>query len=277
MAGEMASPTVEPVRLSGWALVLGASSGFGEATSLALARAGLNVFGVHLDRRATLPNVERIVGEIRAGGREAHFFNVNAADEERRADVAGEMERVLTARGEMGQLRILIHSLAFGTLKLFVADPMKEAVTKAQMDMTLDVMAHSLIYWTQEVVGRGLMGPGGRIFAMTSSGGARVLPFYGPVSAAKAALESNIRQLAVELAPRDITANSIRAGVTATPAAKKIPNYEEFSKRAAERNPHGRLTTTDDVARAIVVLSHPDTHWITGNVIGVDGGEDVVG
>ena len=68
------------------------------------------------------------------------------------------------------------------------------------MDMTLDVMAHSLVYWAQELVGRGLMGPGGRIYAMTSAGGARVLPYYGPVSAAKAALESNIRQLAVELA-----------------------------------------------------------------------------
>ena len=54
----------------------------------------------------------------------------------------------------------MLHSLAFGTLKLFVADPMKEAVTKAQMDMTLDVMAHSLIYWAQELVGRGLMGRG---------------------------------------------------------------------------------------------------------------------
>ena len=270
------SPTVSPVALTGWALVLGASSGFGEATSLALARAGLNVFGVHLDRRATLPNVERIVGDITAMGREARFFNVNAADDDKRVEVAAEMERILREREALGQLRVLLHSLAFGTLKLFVADPMKEAVTKAQMDMTLDVMAHSLIYWTQEVVGRGLMGEGGRIFAMTSSGGARVLPFYGPVSAAKAALESNIRQLAVELAPRGITANSIRAGVTATPAAKKIPNYDEFSKRAAERNPHGRLTTTDDVARAIVVLSHPDTHWITGNVIGVDGGEEQI-
>ncbi len=268
---------VDPVKLTGWALVLGASSGFGAAASLALARAGCNIFGVHFDRKSTQPMAQRVLADIQATGREAHFFNVNAADEERRADVTGEMERVLTARGEMGQLRILIHSLAFGTLKLFIADPMKEAVSKAQMDMTLDVMAHSLIYWTQEVVGRGLMGEGGRIFAMTSSGSTRVLPFYGPVSAAKAALESNIRQLAAELAPRRITANSIRAGVTATPAAKKIPNYDEFSRKAIERNPSRRMTTTDDVARAIVVLSHPDTHWVTGNVIGVDGGEEIAG
>jgi enoyl-[acyl-carrier protein] reductase III len=266
-----------PIQLRGWALVLGASSGFGEATSLALARAGMHVFGVHLDRKATQRNAERIATEIRALGREAHFWNVNAADEERRAEVAAEMERVLRDRGELGHLRVMLHSLAFGTLKLFVADPIKESVTRGQMDMTLDVMAHSLIYWAQEVIGRGLMGRGGRIFAMTSSGGTRVLPYYGPVSAAKAALESNVRQLAAELAPIGITANSIRAGVTATPAAKKIPNYEEFSRKAAERNPHRRLTTTEDVARAIVVLAHPDTYWMTGNVIGVDGGEDIVG
>ena len=266
-----------PIQLRGWALVLGASSGFGEAVSLALARAGMHVFGVHLDRRATRANADRIADEIRALGREAHFFNVNAADEEKRVEVATEMERVLRERGELGELRVLLHSLAFGTLKLFVSDPAKEAVSKAQMDMTLDVMANSLVYWTQEVVARGLMGAGGRIFAMTSSGGARVLPFYGPVSAAKAALESNIRQLAAELAPQGITANSIRAGVTSTPAARAIPGYEEFSRKAEERNPHRRLTTPEDVARAITVLSHPDTQWITGNVIGVDGGEEIVG
>jgi len=267
----------EPIRLSGWALVLGASSGFGAATSLALARAGLNIFGVHLDRKSTLPNAERLAQDIRGLGREAHFYNINAADEEKRVEVASEMEHILKERDEAGQVRVMLHSLAFGTLKLFIADPMKEAVTKSQMDMTLDVMAHSLIYWAQELVGRGLMGRGGRIYAMTSAGGARVLPHYGPVSAAKAALESNIRQLAAELATKGIAANSIRAGVTATPAAQKIPNYVEFSKQAAERNPHRRLTTVEDVAKAIVVLSHPDTYWITGNVIGVDGGEEIVG
>src|SRR5262245_4345903 len=271
------TPTAHPIQLEGWALILGASSGFGEATALALARAGLDIFGVHLDRRATRGNVDRIVSEIKAMGRDAHFYNVNAADEEKRAEVAGEMERILRERDQLGTVRVLLHSLAFGTLKLFVADPMKEAVTKAQMDMTLDVMAHSLIYWAQELVGRGLMSQGGRIFAMTSAGGARVLPYYGPVSSAKAALESNIRQLAAELASHGITANSIRAGVKATPAAQKIPKYKEFSDQAAEGNPHRRLHPEADVARAIVVFSHPDTYWMTGNVIGVDGGEEIVG
>jgi NAD(P)-dependent dehydrogenase (short-subunit alcohol dehydrogenase family) len=271
------STKTPPISLSGWALILGASSGFGEATSRALARAGMHIFGVHLDRKVTLPNVDRIVGQIRSLGREAQFYNVNAADPEKRVEVAAEIGRILESRGEAGELRVLVHSLAFGTLKPYIAEPIKEAVTQSQMDMTLDVMAHSLVYWTQEIVSRELMGEGGRIYAMTSSGGTRVLPFYGPVSAAKAALESHIRQLATELAPHGITANAIRAGVTDTPALQKIPGSDQLKAAAAQRNPFKRLTTTEDVARAMVVLAHEDTYWMTGNVIGVDGGEDIVG
>jgi NAD(P)-dependent dehydrogenase (short-subunit alcohol dehydrogenase family) len=145
------------------------------------------------------------------------------------------------------------------------------------MEMTLDVMANSLLYWVQDLVRRGLMGPGGRVFAMTSSGGNHVWPAYGAVSAAKAALEAHVRQLAFELAPLRITANCIRAGVTDTPALRKIPGNEKLIDGAQAKNPHGRLTTPADVAAAIAALSAEGTHWITGNVIGVDGGEDLTG
>jgi NAD(P)-dependent dehydrogenase (short-subunit alcohol dehydrogenase family) len=279
-AGDLRTSATDGIRLRGWALVLGASSGFGAATALALARAGLDVFGVHLDRKATMGNVERLAAAVNALGREARFFNVNAADPEARARTVAEMERVMADRGQAGGLSTLLHSLAFGTLRPFVAErgaAGDAAVVASQMEMTLDVMAHSLVYWAQALVTRGLMGPGGRIFAMTSSGAARALPSYGAVSAAKAALEAHVRQLAVELAPRGITVNAIRAGVTATPAAQKIPGYERLAAEALRRNPSGRMTTPEDVARAVVVLAHPDTAWITGNVIGVDGGEDVVG
>lgn len=264
-------------QLSGWALVLGSSSGFGEATSLALARAGMHVFGVHLDRKATLANVERIVEEIRGMGREAHFYNMNAADEEKRREALDQMEKILKDRGEDGTVTVLLHSLAFGTLKPFVAPNPAEAINKAQMDMTVEVMAHSLVYWVQDLVWRGLMREGGRVFAMTSSGGRRVWYHYGAVSAAKAALESHVRQLALELAPMGIAVNAVRAGVTDTPALRKIPGYEKMIEGATARNPFHRLTTCADVAAGIVALSQPGTHWMTGNVIGVDGGEDIAG
>ena len=112
---------------------------------------------------------------------------------------------------------------------------------------------------------------------MTSEGSVRVLPNYGAVSAAKVVLESHIRQLAVELAPQRITANAILAGVTDTPALRKIPGHEKLLEIATSRNPQGRLTTTKDVAHAIRALSVPETAWITGNTIRVDGAEGIVG
>ncbi len=257
-----------------WAVVLGSSSGFGEACSLELARRGMNIFGVHLDRRGTMAKVEGIVEEIKSIGSEVRFYNVNVAAPEKRQEVIGDIKEVIQQDGS--RVKVMIHSVAFGTLKNYVSDERRDVLNSKNIDMTLDVMAHSIVYWAQDLVMEGMMGEGGRIFAMTSSGSHRVWPTYGAVSAAKAAIEAHIRQLAVELAPRGITANSIMAGVTDTPALKKIPGNEKLIDHALEANPSGRLTTPEDVARAIALLSLDEAAWITGNVIGVDGGEDLV-
>jgi enoyl-[acyl-carrier-protein] reductase (NADH) len=144
------------------------------------------------------------------------------------------------------------------------------------MEMTLDVMANSIVYWTQGLILRGLMKRGGRIFGMTSSGGHSVLPNYGAVSAAKAALESHVRQLAMELGPMGITVNSIMAGVTDTPALRKIPGSQKMLEVALAKNPSTRLTEPEDVAKAISLLCEDRATFVSGGVIGVDGGEDIV-
>ena len=139
--------------------------------------------------------------------------------------------------------------------------------------MISDVMAHSLVYWVQDLLKRELLSKDGRVFAMTSTGAAQVWRGYGVVSAAKAALESHVRQLALELAPIGITANAICAGVTDTPALKKIPDSDAMREVAIRKNPSHRLTRPEDVARALVALAQPCTYWLTGNVVYVDGGE----
>jgi NAD(P)-dependent dehydrogenase (short-subunit alcohol dehydrogenase family) len=258
-----------------WALVLGASSGFGGATAVELAKAGMNIFGIHLDRQATMGSVQQVIKDIKHAGREVVFFNINAADAIKRAEVLDEIGERFTPHGTH-TVRVLLHSLAFGTLKPFIAKTAEESVNQAQMEMTIDVMANSLVYWTQGLLQRGLMKKGGRIFAMTSSGGHTALPAYGAVSAAKAALESHIRQLSMELGPHGITANAVMAGVTDTPALRKIPGSGDMLRIARAKNPGGRLTTPEDVARAIVLLADEHAFWVSGNVIGVDGGEDIV-
>ncbi len=269
--------TESPNSKEKWALILGASSGFGAACSVALARDGFQVAGVHLDRRATLANAERVQSEIRRLGRKALFFNANAADPDRRTEIIQACRREIAATSANGGVDVLLHSLAFGTLKPYISESREGAIKAADMNMTLDVMAHSLVYWVQDLFAAGLLRQGAKIYAMTSAGAHRVWGGYGAVSAAKAALESHIRQLAAELAPYGISANALRAGVTDTAAARKIPGSERMFAHALEINPGKRLTTPEDVAAALVALVSSSTAWVTGNVIGIDGGEDLVG
>jgi enoyl-[acyl-carrier protein] reductase III len=256
-----------------WALILGASSGVGEAAALELARAGMNIFGVHMDGGDKLQRVVELQEKIRQFGRETHFVNDNAALDDTRKDCVAELAR--RAADPPGTLRVLLHSLAFDSLKPLVGA--EEVVSRHELEQTADVLGHSLVYWVQECLWAGLLDRGARIFAITGVGGSRAVPGYGPVGASQAALEAHIRQLALELAPAGITANAILSGVTDSTALRQIPGYEKVLETARQRNPNRRLTQPEDVARCIAALCHPATYWLTGNTLHVDGGENIVG
>src|SRR3972149_4696566 len=120
-----------------WAVILGASSGFGGATAMKLAEDGYNIIGIHLDRQSTMPNVEKIITHIKSCGREAWFYNVNAADQFKRSEIIAELKTKLNGEPV---IKVLMHSLAFGTLKMFVRKNDEQPITHAQMEMTMDVM-----------------------------------------------------------------------------------------------------------------------------------------
>jgi NAD(P)-dependent dehydrogenase (short-subunit alcohol dehydrogenase family) len=260
-----------------WALILGASSGFGAAAARSLSRAGYHIVGVHLDLRGTKAQADAVRDELSASGVEVVFHNVNAADDGKRAAVVADTKRRFDERRANGQepfIAAFLHSLAFGTTLSYVAEgDDRREVSQKQLEMTADVMAHSMVYWARDLFHAGLLADGSRLFAMTSEGAVRAVPTYGPVSAAKAALEAHCRQLALELLPHGITVNAIRAGVTDTPALRRIPGHQQLIDAATRRNPGGRMTRPEDVGEALVALASPRLHWMTGNTIGIDGGE----
>lgn len=258
-----------------YAIILGSSSGFGKATALELAKKGYNIFGVHLDFGTGRRLVEEQKAELESLGVKAIFFNANAADDSKRNDIIASIKEHFSTI-EKPILRVLLHSLAFGAIKPFFSENYTEMVSKKQLEMTMDVMANSLIYWTQDLFKEKLLAENSRIFALTSIGSERAMLHYGSISAAKAAIEAFIRQIAVELAPYKITANAIMAGLTDTPAAQKIPGFEGMLDFAKHHNPFRRNTVPEDVAQAISLLVDEKFYWITGQVLAVDGGEGIL-
>ena len=271
--GDLKLAYVKPDSEKDYALILGASSGFGEAVSLELSRVGFSIIGVHLDRGSGLAKAEQIVRQIEAAGVEALFFNINAAADKNRESIIQRLKDHFKIKGIEGKIKVLLHSLAFGSLAPFIHREPQQRLSSKQMDMTLNVMANSLVYWVQDLINADLLARGGKIYAMTSSGSVRVTPYYGAVSAAKAALESHVRQLALELASYGITVNAIRAGVSFTPALRKIPGHETMIDLALSQIPFKRLTQPSDIAKFISAQTLSDENWATGNIYNVDGGE----
>jgi len=303
-----------------WAVILGGSSGFGLATAQRLAELGMSICVVHRDRRALLARIEPEFEKIRSTGAQLVTKNVDALSAEKRDSVIDELAE---AMGSQGRVRTLLHSIAFGNLKLLVPEARREAsVTRelasklglAEGDLqaaidevfgagnaaahalasapeysdkhfldeddfsrTIHAMGTSLLGWVQGLFSRKLFADDARIFGLTSEGNEVAWKGYAAVAAAKVALESLARSIAVEFAPYGVRCNIIQAGITFTPAQDAIPGAEHMRAQAQVRNPFGRLTTPRDVANVIGLLSTDEAAWINGDVIRVDGGEHISG
>ena len=303
-----------------WALILGGSSGFGLATAKRLARAGLNILIVHRDRRGAMKDIQPHFDELAKIGPGFHTWNVDAIAPDKRLET---IEEIADSIGPDGKIRVLLHSIAFGNLKLIapqnteartagpnlaarlgvesaklteIADELFEAgedglhpLTSAPVypdssyldeddfARTILSMGTSLLGWTQEIFKKGLFAPDTRIFGLTSEGNEVAWRGYAAVSAAKVSLEALARSIAVEFGPFGIRCNVIQAGVTNTPALRAIPGSDQLKSQARLRNPGGRLTTPEDVAGVIYLLSQSEASWINGEVIRVDGGEHISG
>jgi len=255
-----------------WALILGGSSGLGLATAKKLASHHYNLILVHRDARVNIPHIEKEFEKITSiNGIRLRNFNVDAANAEKRLLVVEELKSVLQ-NGE--KIHVLVHSIAKGSMK-----PMRteagNCLNHQDFSITLNAMALSLYDWTKNLLDEGLFANDTRIVSFTSEGNTKAWPGYAAVSAAKVTLEAITRNIALEFAAIGIKANCIQAGATETPAFKMIPESEKLKASALSRNPNGRLTTPEDVANVVYLLTTDEAKWITGTTIKVDGGESL--
>ena len=255
--------------MNDWAVILGASSGIGAACAKALAEKGINIYGIYLRKKQSY--IDELIDELSKYNVKIIYKKANAANEENIQNIVNELKTMNNIR-----VKMLIHSVAFGTLKnMITADG--TGLNKKNIEMTLDVMCNNLIYWSQNLYQESLLKSGSHIIGMTSSGGRKNWDSYGAVSLAKSGMESVCRQLSIELAQDGIAVNAIQAGVTDTPALRKIPGSDKMIENALKNNPHKRLTTPEDIGDIIQLLASYESSWMTGNVIRVDGGEDITG
>ena len=252
-----------------WAVILGGSSGLGLATAKKLAEHGMNLCIVHRDLRSEMGLIREEFKWIEEQGVSLLSYNKDAGREDHLDWI---IPRLREGMGEKGSVKLLVHSIARGHLKPM--DSRKgEALRATDILMTLDSMAVSMYTWTRRLLQEKMFGARARIVGFTSEGNSRVLNSYGAVSVAKSALESLMRQMAVEMAPYGLNVNCIQAGMTDTRSLRMIPGSERLMAYALKRNPKGRLTRPSDVADAVYLLCREEADWINGTTLVVDGGE----
>ncbi len=242
------------------ALVTGGSRGIGRAIAIRLAEHGADIIVNYVRHKRDAEDTATAVETL---GRKCLLVKANVANNE---DVKNMFAAIAE---EFHHLNILVSNAASGVLK-----PAME-LTERHWNWAMDINARALLTLVQQ--GLPLMDRGSRVIAVSSLGSVRAIENYTTVGASKAALESLVRHLAVELGPQGVNVNTISAGAVDTDALKHFPNRDEILHTAMARTPLGRLTTPQDVADIALFLCSNLSTMIQGQVIIVDGGYAIRG
>src|SRR5262245_6685473 len=239
------------------ALVTGASGGIGKASALALARSGADVAINYW----TWPEAaEDLANQVRAVGRKAVLERVDVSDQDA---VEAMAERVVT---QLGRLDVLVTSAIYSDRELFYKADM------AGFRRTIDVSMWGAFYCLRATASRMIkQGQGGSIVVVSSGQAQKAIPSCMAYNMAKAAVDQMARTAALELASFGIRVNILYPGWTDTPGERKFFT-EDVLKKGGEALPAGRLARPDEIARGVLFLVDPESEYVTGSTLVIDGG-----
>jgi NAD(P)-dependent dehydrogenase (short-subunit alcohol dehydrogenase family) len=254
-----------------WALILGATSGAGAAIAKALARApGLHVLGIH---RGNHPQgVDEVTAAVAAAGRECRWLLADAGKPELIADEADTILQLIGPKS----IQIVVHSIANASVGMLASGPESAWIHPKQISKTFDSMAHSFVYWTQAVLRRELLAPRARLLALDNAINESLLGNLSVIAASKAALETYIRHLAMELGPAGYRVNALKFGTVESAALQWIFPTEVWDRVKAVHDrmfPAGRMNTMDEVAAFVSVLADEPGYWFNSAIIDFTGGQ----
>lgn len=242
------------------ALVTGGSRGIGAAIARALAKAGADVALTYLNAR---PDAEDVGADIIEAGRRALVLKADLSESE---DVGLVVE---ATKSELGQIDILVSNAAGGGFRALMD------VTPENLDYALHLNVRAFLLLLQHGAPhlvREAGQPRSRVLTISSWGSERALPMYGAIGASKAALEAMTRHAALELGPKGVNVNCIRAGVVDTGALRALPGVDLVLDERARRSLTGRNVVPEDVANLAVFLASPLADQIQGQSLIIDGG-----
>ena len=252
-----------------WAVVLGTSIGAGAAIAVELGRAGLNIFGVH---RGNHPDqAARLQARVEAAGRRCHMRVGEGGTDDAARDGAAELLEVAGP----GSVRFFVHSIADASYGHFACGDERQFHAR-QFRKTFERMAHSFVYWTQELLARELLADGARIIGLTNPMVDSNVDGWGMIAAAKAALTTYMKFLALELRHQGHRVMLIKFGLVETRAIQMAFGEQEWvalRQRIEQLTPAGRLCHIEDVARFITLLDGECADWFHGTTIDFTGGQ----
>lgn len=252
------------------ALIIGGSSGIGLATVKKLIANDFNVIVIHRDRKSTNITFQEVLKSIiKKEGQRLATYNADGTN----PDIVKETVNDLLEKG-IHKFDLVLHSVARGNLRPLTNA--QNALSAKDLELTINAMGTNLLDWVNHLLDSDMLSTNCRIIGVTSEGNDRVWPSYGAVGIAKANLETLAKYLAVELGGKGIRVNIIQAGVIDTPSMRLIPEADLLIEHTLKRNPSKRMTRPEDVANVVYLLTLPESEWINGSLIHVDGGEHLI-